>query len=171
MARAKHKAHHHTSHNHTSHRRHRDDHHADAMENGAREAIEAGAHNFHEAQRYARSAFDMFGGPMARLMEHNRAVMQKMFHVMQEESVRFVNRRIEHASQTIEASRDCHGISGLMAVQQEWMLGFARDYADQTRRFAELMGEIVEDGSETLSDVSSEVMERAEEEEHSHAAA
>ncbi len=165
MARAKHKAHHSTS-----RRRHREDHRADGMENGAREAIEAGANDFHEVQRYARSAFDMFGGPMVRLMEHNRAILQKMFHAMQEESLRFVNRRIEHASQTIESSRDCQGISGLMAVQQEWMLGFARDYADQTKRFAELMREIAEDGSETLSDVSSEVMEHAEEE-HARAAA
>ncbi|HWE06027.1 MAG TPA: hypothetical protein VG274_04915 [Rhizomicrobium sp.] len=99
-------------------------------------------------------AFDAFGGPMARVMEHNRTMLQKMMHAVQEESLKFVNRRLEHTGHAIESSRDCQGVSGLLAIQQEWMLDFARDYAEHTRRFAELMGELVEDGSTSLTAAS-----------------
>lgn len=116
----------------------------------------------------ALDAFDIFGGPMARMMDQNRTMLQKMLHAMQEESLRFVNRRLEHTSHAIESSRDCHGVSGLMAVQQEWMLELAHDYADQTKRFAELMRELAEDGTASLSRVSSEATERRRAAEHEH---
>ena len=91
---------------------------------------------------------------MARVMEHNRTMLQKMMHAVQEESLKFVNRRLEHTSHAIENSRDCQGVSDLLAIQQEWILDFARDYAGHTRRFAELMGELAEDGSTSLTAVS-----------------
>lgn len=111
----------------------------------------------------AFEAFDIFSGPMVRVMDQNRMMLQKLLNAMQEESLRFVNRRLEHTSHAIESSRECHGVSGLMAVHQEWMLDCARDYAEQTKRFAELMRELAEDGTATLSEVSSSVMERGRE--------
>lgn len=133
------------------------------LDNGASEAMETGRRNVRQAQRSVLAAFDtfdIFGEPMARLMDQNRAMLQKVLHVMQEESLQFVNRRLEHTGHAIESCRDCQGMSGLMAVQQEWMLDFARDYAEQTKRFTEMMRELAEDGAATLSQVSSDVMER-----------
>lgn len=150
MARAK-RRNHHTNHG---------GDHEQEIENSTHEAVEFGKRNLHETQRSAMAAFSAFGGPMARLMEHNRAMLQKVAHAVQEESMRFVNRRLEHTSHAIESSRDCQGFSGLFAVQQEWMLDFARDYAEQTMRFAEMMREIAEDGTAALSELSSEAMER-----------
>jgi hypothetical protein len=106
------------------------------------------------AQQSMLDALDAFGGPIARVMEHNRTMLQKMMHAVQEESLKFVNRRLEHTSHAIESSRDCHGASGLLAIQQEWMLDFARDYAEHARHFAELMSELAEDGSTSLTAVS-----------------
>jgi hypothetical protein len=103
-------------------------------------------------------AFDAFGGPMARVMDCNRAILQKLMHAMQEESLNFVNRRLERTTHAIEHSRECHGVSGLMAVQQEWMLDFARDYAEQTKRFTELMRQLAEEGSTTMSEASGALM-------------
>ena len=144
------------------------------LENGTRETIEAGWRHARAARRSVTAtldAFDMLGGPMTRMMEQNRAMLQKMVHAMQEESLKFVNRRLEHTSHAIECCRDCQGVSGLMAVQQEWMLDFARDYTEQTKRFTELVRELAEDGTATLSKVSSEVMERGRIEERQHRAA
>lgn len=126
------------------------------------------SHARHRAGLMAFDAFDILGGPMARVMDQNRMIFQRMIHAMQEESLRFVNRRLEHTSHAIESSRECHGVSGLMAVQHEWILDFARDYAEQTKRFAELMRELAEDGTATLSEASSSVMERGRAEMEAH---
>lgn len=99
----------------------------------------------------ALAAFDAFNGPFTKMMDQNRVIFQKMMHAMHEESLRFVNRRLEHAGRAIESSRDCQGVTGLIAVQQEFLMDMARDYAEQTRRFADLVRELAEDGSPGLT--------------------
>jgi hypothetical protein len=119
----------------------------------------------------AMEAIDVFNGPMAKMVDQNRAIFQKMLRAMQEESLRFVNRRLEHTSRVIENSRDCQGVSGVMAVQQEWLIDIARDYAEQTKRFAELMRELAEDGTAGLAEAAVGVAERVRREsEHQSAA-
>ncbi len=150
---------------------------AEDMEHVAREAVheaaDMGRRTMRRMQHGAFDAFDLFSGPMARLMEQNWSIFQKTMHVMREESLHFVNRRLEQTSHAIESSRECEGVSGLLAVQQEWMLNFARDYAEQTKRFAELMREATESGASNLTHAGSEVAARgrhAVEKEASHAA-
>lgn len=109
----------------------------------------------------ALTAFDAFNKPMAKVMDQNRLIFQKMLHAMQEESLRFVNRRLECTSRAIEHSRECHGVTGLIAVQQEFVMDIARDYAEQTRRFADLVRELAEDGTAQLSEVAYAVTEPA----------
>ena len=145
-----------------------------AVHETAREAVDMGHRTLRQIQHNAFDAFDLFGGPMARLMDQNWAIFQKMMHAMREESLEFVNRRLEQTSHTIESSRDCDGISDLLAVQQDWMITFARDYAEQTRRFAELMRDVAENGTSNFPHASSGIAERghhAVEEETRHAAA
>lgn len=124
----------------------------------------------------AMAAFDAFNGPIAKVMDQNRMMFQKMLHAMQEESLRFVNRRLEHTSRAIEGSRECQGVSGLMAVQQEFLMDLARDYADQTRRFADLVRELAEDGTSGATEAATAMSEptrnfarRAEGQEHAAA--
>ena len=109
----------------------------------------------------ALEALDMFNGPIAKMVDQNRVMFQKLLHAVQEESLRFVNRRLEHTSRVIENSRDCQGVTGVMAVQQEWLMDIARDYADQTKRFAELMRELAEDGTAGLTEATADIAERA----------
>jgi hypothetical protein len=143
-------------------------------EHVAHEAADMGQRAIHEMQHGPINPFDLFGGPMARLMDQNWSIFQKMMHVMREESLHFVNRRLEQTSHAIESSRDCDDIPGLLAVQQDWMVNFARDYAEQTKRFAERMRDLAEDGTPNLSHAASEVTERGrnavEEESHRSAA-
>jgi len=110
----------------------------------------------------ALSAFDAFNRPIAKVIDQNRLIFQKMLHAMQEESLRFVNRRLECTSRAIEHSRECHGVTGLIAVQQEYVMDIARDYAEQTRRFADLVRELAEDGTAQLSEVAHAVTEPAQ---------
>lgn len=124
----------------------------DAMERTRRQA--------HRAQLGAFDAFDLFNEPMAHLLDRNWAMFQKTLYAMQAESLRFMNRRLEHTTNVIEHSRDCEGISDFLAMQQDWMVEFARDYAEQTSRFAGLIRNFAESGASTLSDTSVEVAER-----------
>lgn len=125
-------------------------------EKAARRAVEETAHQTSTA---ALAAFDAFNAPFAKVMDQNRLIFQKMLHAMQEESLRFVNRRLEHTSHAIESSRDCQGLSGLMAVQQEFLMDLARDYADQTRRFADLVRELAEDGTSGFTEAANAMSE------------
>jgi len=143
----------------------------DEAEANTEEMLSTARRHADRMQRSALAAFDVFGSPMARAMEQNRAIFQKMVQAVQEESLKFVNRRLEHTSQAIESSRDFQGLAGLMAVQQGWMLDFARDYADQTKRFADLMRELAEDGTANLSEASSAIVESTEAETERHHAA
>ena len=105
----------------------------------------------------ALSAFEAFNGPVAKAMGHNRAMFQKLLHAMHEESLRFVNRRLEHTGRAIESSRDCQGVMGLVSVQQEFLMDLARDYAEQSRRFADIVQELAEDGASGLAEMTDAV--------------
>lgn len=108
----------------------------------------------------ALDTFGMLTGPMARIMEHNWSMFHRTVLTMQDESLRFFNRRLEHASTIMENSRDVHGVSGLMQLQQEWIVDCARDYSEQATRFAQLMRDIAVNSTERLAEASSEVLER-----------
>jgi hypothetical protein len=114
-------------------------------------------------RRIGKSAFDaigMFSGPMARIMDHNWSLFHKTVQAMQEESLRFFNRRLEHTSHIIENSRDLQGVTGLMHLQQEWMIDLARDCSEQATRFAQLMRDLA---AERFAEAS-ETLENEEEE-------
>ena len=102
---------------------------------------------------------DAFNGPLAKVMDQYRLMFQKMLHAMQQESLLLVNRRLEHAGRAIEGSRDCQGVMGLVAVQQEFLMDMARDYAVQTRRFADLVLELAADGTAGISKAADAVTE------------
>ncbi len=114
--------------------------------------------------RHAVDSLDIFGGPLARMMDQNLVTLQKMLHVTQHESLNFMNRRLKHTGEAIGNSRERQGVSALLQIQQEWMLGLARDCAEQAKRFAELMREIAEEGTSHLSQASAELIKTAEEE-------
>ena len=130
------------------------------QELAADEVAGAARHQFRRLQHGAFDRLDIFGGPMARLMDQNWSMLQKMMHAMREESLHFVNRRLEHTNHAIESSRDCDRISDLLAIQQEWVVGLAQDYAEQTKRFAELMHDLAEDGTSNLSNAASDIANR-----------
>ncbi len=102
----------------------------------------------------AMAAFDAINGPIIKALDQNRMIFQKLVHAMQEESLRFVNRRLEHAGRSIENSRECQGVMDIVSVQQEFLMDMARDYAEQTRRFADLIQELAEDGTTGVTKVA-----------------
>jgi len=134
---------------------------AEAVRSASAETLRAATHQARRIQRSAFDAFDMFSGPMTRLMDQNWSTFQKVMHAVQEESLNLVNRRLEHTSQAIESSRDCEGFSGLLSVQQGRMLDFARDYAEHSKRFVDIMRGVAEDGASKVTEASSEIARHA----------
>ncbi|HLY06864.1 MAG TPA: hypothetical protein VKR31_14060 [Rhizomicrobium sp.] len=97
-------------------------------------------------------------------MDQNFSLFQKTVQTMQQESLWFFNRRLEHTSHMMENSRDFRGVSGLVHLHQEWMLDFARDCSEQATRFAQLMRDLAMESAERVTEASSEALERGESE-------
>jgi hypothetical protein len=113
----------------------------DAAKNGAAHAHDTIAH---------------VNNSMMKALEQNRAILQHLVHAMQEESLRFVNNRFEHTSHAIERSRECQGLSGLITLQQDWLMDVARDYAEMNKRLGEVLREMTEHGAHQLHELGAE---------------
>lgn len=85
---------------------------------------------------------------LLKAIDRNRAIAQHLMHTMQEESLRFVNLRLERTSQALEKGRECQGVSDLITLQHNWLLDVARDYAELNKRFGEVLQEMAAHGVE-----------------------
>jgi hypothetical protein len=73
---------------------------------------------------------------MAHTAESHRALIQEMTVFAKDEGLRFVNLRLERNGQAMDKLQNCHGIPGLIGVQQEWLRDFVQDYMGQNMRLA-----------------------------------
>jgi hypothetical protein len=73
---------------------------------------------------------------MAHTAESHRALIQEMTIFAKDEGLRFVNLRLERNGQAMDKLQNCHGIPGLIGVQQEWLRDFVQDYMGQNMRLA-----------------------------------
>jgi len=105
---------------------------------------------------YARDAFVSVNNSMMKAMERNRLITQNLFKAMQEESLRFMNTRLEHTSRAVEKGRDVQGISQLIALQHDWLMDAAKDYAEFNKRFGEVLQEVTEQSVDHASDLAAD---------------
>jgi hypothetical protein len=91
-------------------------------------------------------------GSFVRMIELNRSLMEKTLRTTQEESLRFINRRLERNAKTLENLRDSQGLSGLIAAEQDWIVGAARDYVEGTEKFSGLLLELATKGARNASE-------------------
>jgi hypothetical protein len=110
------------------------------------------AHRSRKSEAANANGGSDFNTPFVKVFEHNRAMYEKMIQAVQEESLKFINQRLEHNARAIESARDCQGISGLISVQNEWLTDVARDYTEHTRHFGEIVRDLAEDGIATVKD-------------------
>jgi hypothetical protein len=102
---------------------------------------------------HARDTFTTVNNSMVKALEQNRVITQNLFKAMQEESLRFMNTRLEHTSRTFEKSRECQGIPQLITLQHDWLMDIARDYAELNKRFGEVLHEMTEQTAERAADM------------------
>ncbi|HTT97213.1 MAG TPA: hypothetical protein VMF58_04140 [Rhizomicrobium sp.] len=104
----------------------------------------------------ATATFSALNDSFLRMLEHNRAIFEKMMLAMHEESLRFVNLRMEHTSKALQNSRDCQGLTGLITVQHDWLVDAARDYAEESKRFSDVMRDIAAERASEFADVAAQ---------------
>jgi hypothetical protein len=81
-------------------------------------------------------AVSQLGENMAQAAENQRALFQDMTHFAKEESLRFMNLRLERNGSALDKLQNCQGLPGLLGVQQEWLRDFVQDYMSQNMRLA-----------------------------------
>ena len=77
--------------------------------------------------------FSMLNGTFAKMIDRNRSLAEKTLRTSQEESLRFINRRLERNAKTLESLRDSQGLSGLIAAEQDWLVCAARSWHHSSR--------------------------------------
>lgn len=104
----------------------------------------------------ARDAFATVNNSLIKAIEQNRAITQNLLKAMQEESMRFMNKRLEHTTGTIEKSRECQGLSSFLTLQQGWLMDVARDYAELNKRCGEVFHEMTEQSVNQASELAAD---------------
>jgi hypothetical protein len=96
--------------------------------------------------------FNTLNGSFAKMIDWNRSLMEKTLRTTQEESLRFINRRLERNAKTLESLRDSQGLSGLIAAEQDWLVGAARDYVEGTQKFSGMLFELAANGARNVAE-------------------
>lgn len=79
------------------------------------------------------------GESLAHTTESQRLLVQEMTVFAKDEGQRFVNLRLERNGTALDRLQNCHGLPGLMSVQQEWLREFVQDYAGQSMRLMDAL--------------------------------
>lgn len=91
--------------------------------------------------------FTTLNESFAKMIDRNRSLVERTLRTTQEESLRFINRRLERNAKTLENLRDSQGLKGLITAEQDWLVCAARDYVEGTEKFGEIMLELAANGA------------------------
>src|SRR5207244_2731089 len=96
--------------------------------------------------------FSTLNGSFVKMIEWNRSLVEKTLRTTQEESLRFINRRLERNARTLESLRESQGLSGLIAAEQDWLVSAARDYVEGTEKFGGMLLELATNGARNVAE-------------------
>jgi hypothetical protein len=105
-------------------------------------------------------AFSQLGDSLAQAAESQRVLFQEMTIFVRDEGLRFTNRRLERNGEAMEKMQNCHGLPGLIGVQQEWLRGFVEDYLAQQMRLAGALRGIAQNVVASATEAAAENIDR-----------
>ena len=112
-------------------------------------------------------AVSQLGESLAQTAESQRALVQDLAHFAKEESLRFMNLRLERNGSALDKLQNCHGLPGLMGVQQECLRDLVQDYMSQNMRlagaFRGLTQNVVASASQTAAQAMDQMQQDASE--------
>lgn len=91
--------------------------------------------------------FVKLNGALDEAANRSRAALETALKALQEESLDFMNRRMERNTQAIEESRNCKSLMDLVAAQQKWAADLAKDYFDESVRVSGVMQKWMQDAN------------------------
>ena len=77
-------------------------------------------------------------GAITGMMKNSQTAFEDGVRTMSDETLQFINKRLEHNSRTIEQYRECKDASDFVNVQQKWLVNLAHDYNDEALRMSEV---------------------------------
>jgi hypothetical protein len=87
------------------------------------------------------------GNTLIEIFGWNRGIVERAVRTTQEESLSFIQRRLESNRRALEKMKNAHGLDGLLRAQQEWFVESTRDYFEQTERFGGKMLDVADKSS------------------------
>jgi hypothetical protein len=105
-------------------------------------------------------AVSHLGESLVQTAESQRALLQDMTHFAKEESLRFMNLRLERNGSALDKLQNCHGLPGLMGVQQEWLRDWMQDYMSQNMRLAGAFRSLTQNVVSSAAHTASQTMDR-----------
>ena len=120
----------------------------------------------HSASRHLdpAQAVSQLGETMAQTAESHRILAQEMTGFAKDESLRFMNLRLERNGQTLDKLQNCAGLPGLIGVQQEWLRDLLQDYASQSMRLMGCMRGLTKNAFASAVETASENIDRMQHE-------
>ena len=107
------------------------------------------------------------GQSLARTADSATALVEEMTVFAKDESLRFVNLRLERNGAALDRLQNCQGIPGLIGVQQEWLRDLLQDYTSQSMRwmgaFRGLTRNVMEKATENAADGIDRMQHQTEE--------
>ena len=97
---------------------------------------------------------------LAKAADSQCSLAEKMSVFAKDESLRFANLRLERNGATLDKLQSCHGIPGLIGVQQEWLRAFVEDYLGQQMRLAGVMRGLAHEVAVSAAETASENIDR-----------
>ena len=109
-------------------------------------------------------AISQLGETMAQTAESHRILAKEMTAFAKDESLRFMNLRLERNGQALDRLQNCHGIPGLIGVQQEWLRDLLQDYTNQSMRLMSAMRGVTKNVMASAVETASENIDRMQQE-------
>ncbi|HET7084235.1 MAG TPA: hypothetical protein VFI23_05650 [Rhizomicrobium sp.] len=109
-------------------------------------------------------AVSQLGDSLAQTAECHRLLAQEMSAFAKDESLRFMDLRLERNGQALDRLQSCHGLPGLIGVQQEWLRDLLQDYASQSMRLIGAMRGLTQNVMTSAVETASENIDRMQNE-------
>lgn len=106
-----------------------------------------GEKNVEEGMPFGLEGMMKLNGRFEDAMKRGQESFATGLRTLQEESLEFLKRRLEHTSECVEQSHRSGNINDLFVVQQKWMADLAHDCYDESVRFGSLMQRLMQQAS------------------------
>jgi hypothetical protein len=105
---------------------------------------------------------ETFSQTLAQTGESQRALVKEMTGFAKDESLRFVNLRLERNGAALDKLQHCQGIPGLIGVQQEWLRDLLQDYTGQSMRMLGAWRGLTKNVMETAAESAADNIDRVQ---------